>query len=155
MTRKFFIALAAVCTLQANADTQPLDKDSVRSERHIYNKVKTQVANPSPEGVIVSSPWTDNWFVSASAGANAFIGKPLGCDDLFGRIQPTFTVALGKWFTPSVGARLAYNGFAIKDCLQKYNFTLTITNKCGDNCQKHCVFFNFFQVAPDFSTLKA
>ena len=116
MTRKIFIALAAVCTLQAHADTQPLGNDSVRSERHIYNKVKTQVANPSPEGVVVSSPWTDNWFVSASAGANAFIGKPLGCDDLFGRIQPTFTVALGKWFTPSVGARLAYNGLAFKDC---------------------------------------
>ena len=119
MTRKIFIALAAVCTLQAHADTQPLGNDSVRSERHIYNKVKTQVANPSPEGVVVSSPWTDNWFVSASAGANAFIGKPLGCDDLFGRIQPTFTVALGKWFTPSVGARLAYNGLAFKDCNRK------------------------------------
>ncbi len=115
MTRKIIIALAAVCTLQANAKAQPQDEDSVRSERHIYNKVKTQVANPVPEGVIVSSPWADNWFVSASAGANAFIGKPLGCDDLFGRIQPTFTVALGKWFTSSVGARLAYNGFTFKD----------------------------------------
>ncbi len=110
------MALAAVCTLQVHANTQPQDRDSVRSERHIYNKVRTQIANPTPEGVIVSSPWTDNWFVSASAGANAFIGKPLGCDDLFGRIKPTFTLALGKWFTPSVGARLAYNGLQFTDC---------------------------------------
>ena len=116
MTKKIFFLLAAACTLQTHASAHPVGRDSVRSEWLQYNKKESHIANPSTEGVIVSSLWKDNWFIGVSAGANAFIGKPLGCDDLFGRIKPTFTVALGKWFTPSVGARLAYNGFNFKDC---------------------------------------
>ena len=116
MTKKIFILLAAACTLQTHASAHPVERDSVRTEWLQYNEVESHIANPSTEGVIVSSLWKDNWFVGVSAGTNAFIGKPLGCDDLFGRIKPTFTVTLGKWFTPSVGARLAYNGFNFKDC---------------------------------------
>jgi outer membrane protein OmpA-like peptidoglycan-associated protein len=116
MKHTTFILLAAACTLQAHASERPEVCDSVRSEWLQYNKVESHIVNQSAEGVIVSSLWKDNWFIGVSAGANAFIGKPLGCDDLFGRIKPTFTVTLGKWFTPSVGARLAYNGFAFNDC---------------------------------------
>ena len=116
MTKKIFFLLATACTMQAHASALPIGRDSVRTEWLQYNKVESHIANPSTEGVIVSSLWKDNWFVGVSAGANAFIGKPLGCDDLFGRTKPTFTVALGKWFTPSVGARLAYNGFTFNDC---------------------------------------
>jgi outer membrane protein OmpA-like peptidoglycan-associated protein len=116
MKHTTFILLAAACTMHAHASVLPIGRDSVRSEWLQYNKVERHIANPSTEGVIVSSLWKDNWFIGVSAGANAFIGKPLGCDDLFGRTKPTFTAALGKWFTPSVGARLAYNGFDFKDC---------------------------------------
>jgi outer membrane protein OmpA-like peptidoglycan-associated protein len=66
--------------------------------------------------VAIGSTWMDNWFVGISGGANAFIGKPLGCEDLFGRIKPTFGLTLGKWFTPSVGGRLYYQGMQFKDC---------------------------------------
>ena len=56
-----------------------------------------------------------NWFVSLSGGASAFLGTPLGCEDLFGRIKPSYTVSMGKWFTPSVGARINYSGLNFKD----------------------------------------
>ena len=55
------------------------------------------------KGALVASPWTDNWFVQAAGGTTVFLGKPLGCNDLFGRMKPAFSVSIGKWFTPSVG----------------------------------------------------
>lgn len=68
------------------------------------------------KGALVTSPWTDNWFVQAAGGTTAFFGTPLGCNDLFGRMKPAFSVSLGKWFTPSVGGRLNYGGMQINDC---------------------------------------
>lgn len=64
-------------------------------------------------GAIIPS-WKDNWFVSVSAGASSFIGSPLGCDDLFGRVKPALQISLGKWHTPSVGNRLVFQGFEWK-----------------------------------------
>lgn len=68
------------------------------------------------KGALVASPWTDNWFVQAAGGTTIFLGTPLGCNDLFGRMKPAFSVSLGKWFTPSVGGRLNYGGMQINDC---------------------------------------
>ncbi|MFS2832961.1 OmpA family protein [Bacteroides uniformis] len=64
-------------------------------------------------GAIIPS-WKDNWFVSVSGGTSSFIGSPLGCDDLFGRIRPALQISLGKWHTPSVGNRLVFQGFEWK-----------------------------------------
>lgn len=61
-------------------------------------------------GAIIPS-WKDNWFVGVSGGASSFIGSPIGCDDLFGRIRPALQISLGKWHTPSVGNRLVFQGF--------------------------------------------
>lgn len=77
------------------------------------------------KGALVSSPWTDNWFVQMSGGATAFLGSPLGCNDLFGRMKPAVSVAIGKWFTPSVGGRIEYGGMQFKDCnaiVQDYQY---------------------------------
>ncbi len=63
---------------------------------------------------LVGSPWKGNWFVSVSGGISAFVGTPMGCEDIFGRMQPALQVAAGKWFTPSIGARVAYQGFGLK-----------------------------------------
>ena len=58
--------------------------------------------------------WNDNWFVNVSGGVSSFIGSPLGCADLFGRIKPALQISLGKWHTPSVGNRLVFQGFEWK-----------------------------------------
>ena len=60
-------------------------------------------------------PLTGNWFVSIAGGTSAFLGTPLGCEDLFGRLKPSYSFAVGKWFTPSVGARINYSGVQFKD----------------------------------------
>lgn len=46
------------------------------------------------KGALVASPWTDNWFVQAAGGTTVFLGKPLGCNDLFGRMKPAFSVSI-------------------------------------------------------------
>lgn len=120
MTQKiiFILAVAVVCcTLQANAVVQPAPQDSVRLESYIDVGQIFQPIEPTyHKGVLVSSPWNGNWFVCLQGGAGAFIGRPIGCADLFDRIKPTVSGSLGKWFTPQIGARIVYGGWQFKDC---------------------------------------
>ena len=61
------------------------------------------------DGVVVPARGNGNWFVSIAGGTTAFLGTPLGCEDLFGRLKPSYSLAIGKWFTPWVGARINYS----------------------------------------------
>lgn len=61
---------------------------------------------------VVESPgWKGNWFIGADGGINAFLGTPMGCNDLGGRIKGQFGINAGKWFTPTVGSRLSFTGY--------------------------------------------
>lgn len=66
------------------------------------------------ENAVESDPWRSNWFVDLQGGANFFLGSPLGCEDAFGRVKPLMRGHVGKWFTPSVGSRLSFEGFKIQ-----------------------------------------
>ena len=59
--------------------------------------------------------FTSNWFLSVQGGMSAFIGKPVGCGDLFDRTKPILSIGLGKWFTPHFGSRLSFQGFKFVD----------------------------------------
>ena len=59
--------------------------------------------------------WGSNWFLSVKGGVSAFVGKPVGHGDLFDRTTPLLNVSAGKWFTPYVGGRLAFQGLQLKD----------------------------------------
>lgn len=69
------------------------------------------------EDAVEVSPWRGNWFVNVSGGVSAFVGSPLGCGDIFDRTKPALAVSVGKWFTPAIGARVAFQGFQFKDAL--------------------------------------
>lgn len=120
MTKKIIFSFAVVglcCTLQAKAAVQPASQDSVRFESYTEVGQMFQPIDPTyHKGVLVTSPWNGNWFVSLQGGASAFIGNPIGCADLFDRIKPTISASLGKWFTPQIGARIGYGGWQFKDC---------------------------------------
>jgi outer membrane protein OmpA-like peptidoglycan-associated protein len=116
MTKKIILMLAVACTLQAKAGVLSTNRDSTKVETRYCTKSMTSVRETNSNTVVIGSAWSDNWFVGISGGANAFIGKPLGCEDLFDRIKLTFGLTLGKWFTPSVGGRLYYQGMQFKDC---------------------------------------
>ena len=98
--------------------------DAQRRQRVV---TETEVVKPlCPtylKNVTVSSGWTSNWFVEANGGASAFIGQPVGCGDLFDRIEPALQIGIGKWFTPAVGGRIAYHGLEFKNAnLQKMKY---------------------------------
>lgn len=52
----------------------------------------------------------DNWFVSLNAGAQFSYLYPEGKQEFNDRITFSGLAYVGKWFTPGMGMRLAYNG---------------------------------------------
>lgn len=125
MTKNIIFIFAAFCTLQARADVQPTEKDTVRCTFRYDDTELLQPLQPSYlDGVVVPARGNGNWFVSITGGTTAFLGTPLGCEDLFGRLKPSYSLTLGKWFTPWVGARINYSGLQFKDgmlAVQEYH----------------------------------
>ena len=116
MTKQIIFIFAVFCSLQARANVQPTHGDTVRYTSFYDVTELLQPMQPLYlDGVVLPMPQSGNWFVSIAGGATAFLGSPLGCEDLFGRLKPSYSLAVGKWFTPSVGARINYSGLQFKD----------------------------------------
>ena len=74
--------------------------------------VAQENGNRDENGKIVRGPYEtngcwSNWFVGVGAGVNAVYGSNI---DSFGIGGLATDVNLGKWFTPSVGARIGWKG---------------------------------------------
>lgn len=84
---------------------------------HKEQPVSMTAVNPLPEpnASYGLSSFGSNWFLSVQGGANCFVGMPKGCEDFFGRINPTVSVQLGKWHSPFLGTRLSADGFQLVD----------------------------------------
>lgn len=116
MRRKIIFIFAVLCSLQLRVNAQSVETGDAAYASVVDDNGLLQPMQPAYlDGVITSPPWSGNWFVTLSGGAAAFLGTPLGCDDLFGRIRPTYHVAVGKWFTPAIGARIGYQGMWLRD----------------------------------------
>lgn len=126
MTKNIILIFAAFCSLQTRAAVQSMERDTVRCTSRYDDTELLQPLQPSYlDGVVIPARGNGNWFVSIAGGATAFLGTPLGCEDLFGRLKPSYSIAVGKWFTPSVGARINYNGLQFKDgtlVVQEYHY---------------------------------
>lgn len=75
-----------------------------------------------------------NWFISGGVGGQMYFGDNDGKADFGKRIAPALDIAVGKWFTPGIGLRVAYNGLQAKElllvlmtCIQKVASILTVT----------------------------
>lgn len=116
MTKHLIFIFAAFCSLQAHANVCPAQGDTVRyTSLHTATELLLPVQPVYLDGVVLPAHGSGNWFVSIAGGTTAFLGTPLGCEDLFGRLKPSYSLAVGKWFTPSVGARISYSGLRFKD----------------------------------------
>lgn len=116
MTKQIIFIFAVLCSLQARANVQTTQEDTVRYTSFYDVTELLQPMQPAYlDGVVLPMARNGNWFVSIAGGTTAFLGTPLGCEDLFGRLKPSYSLAVGKWFTPSVGARINYNGMQFKD----------------------------------------
>ncbi len=113
---KFLLSAALVVAGQLSATAADIKRDSTKLHDMIaHSELMSSLEPTYLKVVVVGSPWSRNWFVSASAGTSAFIGTPLGCEDLFGRLMPAVQVSAGKWFTPHIGVRATYQGWQFKD----------------------------------------
>lgn len=89
--------------------------------------------NRDENGNVVRGPYLtnsfgDNWFINLGAGANAVLSSP---DVKFGFGGLAIDANIGKWFTPTVGARFGYRG--IKNSFDvKSGYTTMIDNGSGD-----------------------
>ena len=69
--------------------------------------------NRDENGKIVRGPYEtnafgDNWFIGVGGGINMLWNEGNGADNL--KISPSIDANFGKWFTPSVGMRVGYQG---------------------------------------------
>lgn len=55
-----------------------------------------------------------NWFVSVGGGAQMYFGDYDPKMSFGDRLTPALDIAVGKWFTPAIGARLMYSGMEYK-----------------------------------------
>ena len=68
----------------------------------------------SVRGPYLTNQLGDNWFVNVGGGVN------LAYDELNWKAGVALSVNAGKWFTPSVGARVGYNGLTGLDARYGY-----------------------------------
>lgn len=115
MIKKLFLIIPLAFSLNAKAHNVCIaDTIRVRTPKDFTNSFRMLEPTYLTD-VVSASAWRNNWFVNLSGGASAFIGSPLGCEDLFGRIKPAIGISAGKWFTPTVGSRISYQGWQLKD----------------------------------------
>lgn len=75
----------------------------------------------SKYSVQTNSFW-DNWFVSLNAGAQFSYLSPAGSQEFKDRITFSGLAYAGKWFTPGMGMRLAYNGMRYQGYSDKQDY---------------------------------
>ena len=117
MIRRFLLLSVLSLPLMARAYNVPV-VDTIRWEKRPWWEELLQPLEPVYlDNVVEVSPWRGNWFVNVSGGVSAFVGSPLGCGDIFDRTKPALSVSVGKWFTPAIGVRAAFQGLQFKDAL--------------------------------------
>ena len=117
MRKTIILSLALMMSVGAYADNQPSVADSATViQIEDYDNLLSPIKPTYLKGALVDSPWSGHWFIQSAGGTTAFLGKPLGCNDIFGRTEPAFHVSVGMWFTPSIGGRFDYGGMRISDC---------------------------------------
>ena len=98
MTKQIFFILAVLCTSQAQASVQPVQVDTIQHTPYYNVSEELQPIQPVYlDGVVLPASRTGNWFVSIAGGTSAFLGTPLGCEDLFGRLKPSYSFAVQRW----------------------------------------------------------
>lgn len=116
MKKKIFFMSMFCLALTTVAHGQQTSADTLAVKADITTEYLLQPLKPTYlKNANVASGWGSNWFVEVKGGASAFMGSPLGCGDVFDRVTPTLQVGIGKWFTPAVGGRVAFQGFQFKN----------------------------------------
>lgn len=105
-----FLGLSMDASVMQNSNTGNIDNDkNIKYGTELETLQPTYLSN-----ITESSNLGSNWFLELKGGVSSFLGSPIGCGDVFDRTKPVLQVGLGKWFSPSVGGRLGYQGLQFK-----------------------------------------
>ena len=117
MTGKIlFLSALCLSAMTVKASDANTASDSIMKQVSVYSEQYLQTLKPTYlMNVSEAANWGRNWFIELKGGASAFLGSPIGCGDVFDRLSPALQVGLGKWFTPAVGGRVAYQGMSFKN----------------------------------------
>ena len=117
MTGKIlFLTTLCLSAMSVKASNVTTTSDSIVKQVGVTSEYYLQTLNPTYlKNVSEAANWGKNWFIEIKGGASAFLGTPIGCGDVFDRLSPALQVGLGKWFTPAVGGRVAYQGLSFKN----------------------------------------
>ena len=117
MTGKIlFLSTLCLSVLPLRADDADTSADSIAMQVQETSEQYLQRLTPTYlKKVSEAANWGRNWFMEVKGGASAFLGSPIGCGDVFDRLTPALQLGVGKWFTPAVGGRVAYQGFRFKN----------------------------------------
>ena len=69
--------------------------------------VKEEIANTRKFEV---GTFKANWFIGIGGGVNQYLGEHDRYMKFMNRLAPAMDIYFGKWFTPSIGFRVAYSG---------------------------------------------
>lgn len=89
----FFGAMGMAMAQETSVNTETTVKEEVASSRRFE----------------VGS-FKDNWFIGIGGGVNQYLGEHDRQMKFFNRLAPAMDLYFGKWFTPSLGFRIAYSG---------------------------------------------
>ena len=117
MTGKIlFLSALCLSAMTVKANDVNTTSDSISKQVGVTSEYYLQTLKPTYlTNVSEAANWGKNWFIEVKGGASAFLGSPIGCGDVFDRLTPALQVGLGKWFTPAVGGRVAYQGMSFKN----------------------------------------
>lgn len=118
------IILMTALSLSMTVSARDIPFDSLHVDG-INNPVLQRLTPSYTRDFVQVGRFNQHWFIGVQGGASAFLGKPLGCGDIFDRTMPSLNVYGGKWFTPDVGLRVAFQGLKFKDSnLDKNDYQL-------------------------------
>lgn len=90
--------------------------------------VYSQTSDSAENRQYLTSKATQNWFVSFGGGANIYFGEFDKHESLNKRISYAGKLAVGKWFTPSVGFRAQFDIARMKGFLNPFSTQFTVTD---------------------------
>lgn len=122
MIKKIILSVMLAIPMIASAHMTPVDS---LQEVSVNNAYLQRLTPAETKDFVKLGKFSQHWFLGVQGGASAFIGSPVGCGDIFDRVTPTYNAYLGKWFTPGVGMRIAFQGQKFFDSeLKKHDFQL-------------------------------
>ena len=98
--KRLNLILGAAALVAVSLTASPSVKAQENGNRDEYGKIV--------RGPYETNRFGDNWFVGVGGGVNAIWYEDMNTDNM--KIAPSVDANFGKWFTPSVGIRMGYQG---------------------------------------------